>query len=153
MVFIVISIIATKYGLGKHLADIDLAFFPRLLTLLPIAQFFAVTSVAVSKSSFILTLLRLVQKGWQKGALWFLLATVNGSLLSVSIVQFFQCGVPPTPGCVDGSAVIALGIFAAAYSAAVDLVLVAFPSLIIWTLQMSQREKLGIIVSMSLGLV
>ncbi|RWA13734.1 hypothetical protein EKO27_g1375 [Xylaria grammica] len=153
LVFVIISIISTRYGLGSHLDDIDLTLLPRLLKLLPIAQFFAVISVAVSKSSFILTLLRLVQKGWQKAVLWFMLATVNGSLLSISIVQFFQCSEPPTPGCVPGNQVIALGVFAAAYSAAVDLVLVVFPSLVIWSLQMRQREKLGIIISMSLGVV
>ncbi|KAI1427998.1 hypothetical protein F5Y12DRAFT_101439 [Xylaria sp. FL1777] len=153
LVFVIISIITTKYGLGHHLNDIDLTLLPNLLNLLPIAQFFAVISVAVSKSSFILTLLRLVQKKWQKNTLWFLLATVNGSLLSISIVQFFQCSDPPTPGCVPGAQVIALGVFAAAYSAAVDLVLVVFPSLVIWSLQMRRSEKLGIIVSMSLGVV
>jgi hypothetical protein len=101
--------------------------------LLPIGQFFAVISVALSKSSFILTLLfRLVIEPRQKAALWFMLATINTSMLSISIVQFFQCSVPPAPGCVPGDAVIGLGVFAAGYSAVMDLVLTAFPSLLIW---------------------
>lgn len=154
MVFIIISIYSTKFGLGKHLGNLDLTRLPRLLYLLPIAQFFAVLSVAVSKTSFILTLLRLVNKTWHKVALWFMFVTVNASLLSISIVQFYQCPAGPAPkNCVSGDNVISLGVFAAGYSAVMDLVLTVFPSLIIWKLQMKTREKIGIIVSMSLGVV
>ncbi|KAK4225936.1 hypothetical protein QBC38DRAFT_248820 [Podospora fimiseda] len=153
LVFVILSIHSTKYGLGKHFADVDLTLLPQLLYFLPIAQFFAVLSVAISKSSFILTLLRLVTRPWQKASLWFMLITINMSMFSISIVQFFQCAVPPTPGCVDGNHVIGLGVFAAGYSAVMDLVLTAFPSLVIWNLQMQLREKIGVIVSMSLGVV
>jgi len=135
------------------LIEADLTLLPQLLYFLPIGQFFAVLSVAVSKSSFILTLLRLVTLPWQKAALWFMLVTINMSMLSISIVQFFQCSVPPTPGCVNGDHVIGLGVFAAGYSALMDLILTAFPSLVIWKLQMRFQEKLGVIVSMSLGIV
>jgi hypothetical protein len=107
----------------------------------------------VSKSSFILTLLRLVVEPWHKAALWFMLVTINLSMGSISIVQFFLCSVPPTPGCVSSDVVIGLGVFAAGYSAAMDLVLTGFPSLVIWKLQMKRREKVGIIASMSLGVV
>ncbi|KAK4159209.1 hypothetical protein QBC43DRAFT_327629 [Cladorrhinum sp. PSN259] len=153
LVFCILSIHTTKYGLGKHLGTFDLALLPDLLYILPIAQFFAVVSVAVSKSSFILTLLRLVTQPWQRASLWFMLVTINLSLFSISIVQFYQCGLPPTPGCVGGDHVIGLGVFAAGYSAVMDLVLTAFPCLIIWNLQMRFQEKVGVIVSMSLGVV
>jgi hypothetical protein len=85
--------------------------------------------------------------------LYFALASINLAMLSISIVQFYQCGVPPTPGCIANDSVIALGIFAAAYSAAMDIVLATFPSLIIWKLQMQRREKVGIIIAMSLGVM
>lgn len=153
LVFVIISIKTTDWGLGKHLADADLTQLPKLMYYLPIGQFFAVIAIAVSKSSFIITLLRLVTQPWQKAALWFMLVTINGSMGAISIVQFFQCGVPPTPGCIDGNVVIGLGVFAAGYSAAMDLVLTAFPSLVIWNLQMKKREKMGVIASMSLGVV
>ncbi|KAK3986105.1 hypothetical protein QBC44DRAFT_297666 [Cladorrhinum sp. PSN332] len=153
LVFVILSIHSVKYGLGKHVADADLTLLPQLLYYLPIAQFFAVISVAVSKSSFILTLLRLVTRPWQKASLWFMLITINMSMFSISVVQFFQCSVPPTPGCVDGNHVIGLGVFAAGYSAVMDLVLTAFPILVIWNLQMRFQEKIGVIVSMSLGVV
>ncbi|KAL2141605.1 hypothetical protein VTI28DRAFT_2151 [Corynascus sepedonium] len=153
LVFVIISIKATEWGLGKHFAELDQTLLPKLLYYLPIGQFFAVWCVAVSKSSFILTLIRLVAKQWQKVALWFMLITINLSMGSISIVQFFQCSVPPTPGCVDGNKVIGLGVYAAGYSAVMDLVLTAFPSLVIWNLQMQKREKIGVIASMSLGVV
>ncbi|KAK0629553.1 hypothetical protein B0T17DRAFT_589293 [Bombardia bombarda] len=154
LVFCILSMQAAQYGLGKHLVDIDLVNdFPKALFLIPIGQFFAVLSISVSKSSFILTLLRLVTKPYQKVALWFMLLTINGSMLMIAIVQFYQCGAVPTEGCIEGNTVIALGVFAAGYSAAMDIVLSAFPSLVIWNLQMKTREKVGVIVAMSLGLV
>lgn len=82
-----------------------------------------------------------------------MLVTINGSMFSIAIVQFYQCGVPPTPGCVDNNDVIGLGVFAAGYSAAMDLILTAFPTLVIWKLQIKRSDKIGIIASMSLGIV
>lgn len=38
-------------------------------------------------------------------------------------------------------------------SAAMDLVLTAFPTLVIWKVQMVNREKVGVIASMSLGVM
>lgn len=155
VIFVIISIYATKLGLGRHLEDVDLTRLPDLLYLLPIGQFFAVISVAVSKSSFILTLLRLIEGTvyWHKILLWFMLVTINASMFSIAIVQFYLCSDPPTKACVDGNIVIGLGVYAAGYSAAMDLVLTAFPSLVIWNLQIKRQDKVGIIISMSLGVV
>ncbi|KAH8651058.1 hypothetical protein BX600DRAFT_387643 [Xylariales sp. PMI_506] len=153
IVFVSVSIYATKFGLGDHLANTDLSQLPYLLYLLPIGQFFAVISVCISKSSFIITLIRLVVLPWQKSILWFMLVTINASMFSIAIVQFYQCGDPPTQGCVDDNVVIDLGVYAAGYSAAMDLVLTAFPSLVIWKLNIKRRDKIGIIISMSLGIV
>lgn len=74
-------------------------------------------------------------------------------MFTIAVVQFYQCGNPPTPGCVDGKVVIGLGVYAAGYSAVMDLVLTAFPTLVIWNLQMKRSDKIGIITSMSLGIV
>lgn len=180
LAFIVLSIYTTRYGLGSHFSDVDPSLLPEALYLMPIGQFFAVISVAVSKSSFILTLLRLVQVPWQKVTLWFMLGTINAFMLSISIVQFYQCSAAPTKGCIPTNAVVGLGIFAAGCellsraeirglvgsimespdtnnrvtridSAAMDLVLTGFPTLVIWRVQMKKREKIGVIASMSLG--
>lgn len=107
------SCYTTRYGLGYHYVDLDLTLLPEALRLMPIGQFFAVLSVAVSKSSFILTLIRLVMVTWQKASLWFMLVTINTFMLSIAIVQFYQCSDPPTPGCVPTDGVVGLGIFAA----------------------------------------
>lgn len=153
LAYIVLSIYTTKFGLGSHVADVDPALLPEALRLMPIGNFFAVVSVAVSKSSFILTLLRLVRQPWQRVSLWFMLATINVFMLSIAVVQFFQCSDPPSAGCIPTDAVVGLGIFAAGYSAAMDLVLTAFPTLVIWRVQMVTREKIGVIASMSLGIM
>ncbi|KAK8008237.1 hypothetical protein PG991_010788, partial [Apiospora marii] len=154
VVFIILSIYTTGYGLGSHLdASFDMTKLPTLLFYLPIGQFFAVVAVAVSKSSFIITLLRLVEVMWHKIALWFMLVTILLSMGSISIVQFYQCANPAERNCVPSDSVVGLGVYAAGYSAVMDLVLTAFPSVVIWGLQMKTRDKIGIILSMSLGLV
>lgn len=154
VVFLILSIYTTGYGLGSHLdANFDMSNLPTLLFYLPIGQFFAVIAVAVSKSSFIITLLRLVEVMWHKIALWFMLVTILLSMGSISIVQFYQCATPDAINCVPSNSVVGLGVFAAGYSAVMDLVLTAFPSVVIWGLQMKTRDKIGIILSMSLGLV
>ncbi|KAK7755340.1 hypothetical protein SLS62_002566 [Diatrype stigma] len=129
------------------------ANIPKIVDLMAIGNFFAVLSIAVSKTSFILTLVRLVIEPWQKVALWFMASTINLSMLMIAIVQVFQCPAEPAPGCIDGNIVIRLGVYAACYSAVMDIVLSAFPSLVIWKLQMKRREKTAIIIAMSLGVV
>lgn len=126
---------------------------PDLLFWLHVGQFFAVWAVAASKSSFIITLLRLVEVMWQKIALWFMLVTILLSLGSISIVQFYQCAAPGQLNCIPGDSVIGLGVYAAGYSAVMDLVLTAFPTVVISGLQMKTRDKIGIILSMSLGVM
>lgn len=44
-----------------------------------------------------------------------------------------------------------LTFFVPADSAAMDLFLTAFPTIVIWKVQMKKREKVGVIASMSLG--
>ena len=44
-------------------------------------------------------------------------------------------------------------ICSAAYSAFLDFVLATFPFVIIYNLQMSKKEKAGVIVAMSLGVL
>ncbi|KAK6823596.1 hypothetical protein PG995_006455 [Apiospora arundinis] len=154
VIFIVLSIYTTTFGLGQHLdASFDMTKLPKLLFWLPVGQFFAVWAVAVSKSSFIITLLRLVEVTWHKWALWFMMITILLSMGSISIVQFYQCATPDQTNCVPGDSVIGLGVYAAGYSAVMDLALTAFPSVVIWGLQMKTHDKIGIIFSMSLGIV
>jgi hypothetical protein len=40
-----------------------------------------------------------------------------------------------------------------AYSAGMDFALALFPTVLIWGLQMNRREKIGVIVAMSLGVL
>lgn len=40
-----------------------------------------------------------------------------------------------------------------AYSAAMDFVLALFPVYLIWHLKMGKREKLGVLIAMSLGVL
>jgi len=40
-----------------------------------------------------------------------------------------------------------------AYSALMDFILALFPTVLIWHLQMGMREKLGVLLAMSLGVL
>lgn len=156
MAFAIVSLHNTSYGLGQHVAVImadNPLNLPKIVQVMAIGNFFAVLSIAVSKTSFILTLLRLVIEPCQKVALWFMASTILLSMLMIAIAQVFQCPGEPAPGCIDGNIVIRLGVYAASYSAVMDIVLSGFPSLVIWKLQMKRREKLAVIIAMSLGVV
>jgi len=131
------------------------------IKLLYIGQLIAGLGAATSKASFALTLLRIAQKPWQIFLLWFFgLSSIFAHALSI-IFTFVACTPvrkvwdPTVPGhCWGFKALLNYGIFMSCkltYSAAIDFVLSTFPTLIIWKLQMNKKEKVGVVVCMSLG--
>jgi hypothetical protein len=77
--------------MGKHLADIPPNDLVQALKLLYIADFFAILACVWSKTSFAVTLLRVMQKPWQKRFLWFLIITMNIAMVLTGILNFAQC--------------------------------------------------------------
>lgn len=114
--------------------------------------------IAWSKTSFALTLLRLVS-GWQKTAMWVIIVTVNVLLILSGLTNLFQCSPvekvwkPYVAGtCWPKNVNLIISIFGGAYSALMDLVLAFAPWFLIWNLRMKRREKFGIAIAMSMGI-
>lgn len=90
--------------------------------------FTAITACWLSKLSFFITLLRIVQNRPQKIVVWFAMTTSSFFLLSLSIIQpFAQCNdIYITENCVPASVAVPYGSAAYAYAA----LMVSYPD---WT--------------------
>lgn len=75
-------------------------------------------------------------------------------LYTTVITTWFKC-VPLSreQQCISSMDFVAYATFAGAYSAAMDFVLAFIPWPLIWSLQLKKKEKLGVAVAMSLGVI
>ncbi|KAK0710755.1 hypothetical protein B0H67DRAFT_539651 [Lasiosphaeris hirsuta] len=153
-----ITVVAVSYGIGRRRALIPPESLVIALKLLYIGRFFGIIALAISKSSFAVTLLHLARGAWQRGVIWFVIISLNLVMWLCGLSLFFQCmpvqkvWISETPGtCWESRVQVNIGIGAGAYSSAMDFTLALFPVFLIWDLQMGNREKLGVVIAMSLG--
>ncbi|PVH91313.1 hypothetical protein DM02DRAFT_664123 [Periconia macrospinosa] len=158
-VYTAIIHVATIYGLGYRYVNIAPNDFPYAMKYMTFGNFFAILALQTSKTSFAVTLLRVVTKTWQTWALWAIIITNNTVLGADAIVSIASCNPIAKrwrfelPGkCVPMSDVINFSVFCGIYSGVMDITLAAFPIVLLQPLQMKRKEKIGICVSMSLGL-
>ncbi|KAH7009008.1 hypothetical protein EDB80DRAFT_683986 [Ilyonectria destructans] len=160
VLYVSLTTASCQRGIGMHLTDIPTDHLSVAIKLLYIGEFFAILAVAISKTSFAVTLLRLAVRPWHSYVIWFIIVSLNTVMLLCGIFQFVQCS--PTEKlwnlnvsgtCWDPRIQINYAIFAGSYSAAADFTLALFPWLLIWHLQMRTREKAGVAVAMSLGVL
>lgn len=148
-------------GLGSHggSSNID----PSSLQLgVVISTIFSALGAAWSKTSFALTLLRITREGsrlvyW---GIWFVIITMNLVLAFNAIIGFIWCDPPQAAwnseingNCWDRAVVVHYTVFGAAYSAAMDFMLAMVPWFVIMKLSMRKKEKLGVVLCMSLGIL
>lgn len=150
----------TKYGLGTHL-DMDATTETKshMQLVVVIATVFSVMGAAWSKTSFAIMLLR-ITKGTMKYVIWFIMISMNLVLTFNAILQFLWCqpayvawhsGQGGT--CWSKNVIVYYSVAAASYSATMDILLAMVPWAVIMKLQMQTREKIGIAVCMSLGVM
>lgn len=120
---------------------------------------FVLISPALSKTSFILTVSK-ISGPKLKIALWVVAASMNVLQAVALIFQFIQCTPlekvwnPFAEGtCWGRQANLGMSMSSSAYSGIVDLVLAAIPWVILKDLQIKRKEKIGIAVAMSLGVM
>ncbi|KAK3373011.1 hypothetical protein B0T24DRAFT_527533 [Lasiosphaeria ovina] len=154
----VLTIVAVNYGIGRRKALIPPGSLVVALELLYIGRFFGIIALAISKSSFAVTLLHLARGPWQRAVIWTILVSLNLVMWTCGFSLFFQCtpvqkawNLDAPGSCWDSRVQVNIGIGAGAYSAAMDFILAIFPTVLIWHLQMGTREKVGVVVAMSLG--
>ncbi|KAF2174499.1 hypothetical protein K469DRAFT_541752, partial [Zopfia rhizophila CBS 207.26] len=149
---------ASKYGLGRHMVDIPKANLPSVLKYMTIGEFFAVIALSISKTSFAVTLLRLVGRTWQIYFIWFVIVSLNIAMWLDAIILFASCtpverkwNKDVSGVCWNRFIVVGFGIFSGAYSGAMDILLAILPVTLMWNLQLERKKKIGVCVSMSLG--
>jgi len=130
------------------------------LKLLYVGRFFGIIAVSTSKTSFAFTLLRLIVKPWQRFLIIFIVVSLNIIMWLCAAFLFLQCSpvekawLLETPGtCWNNRITIGYSIFAGVYSALMDFILALLPWFLVWRLQMKRREKLGVALAMSLGVL
>ncbi|KAL4881372.1 hypothetical protein BJY04DRAFT_227804 [Aspergillus karnatakaensis] len=152
---------AADVGLGRHIQYvamnpqhlIDVARFSS------ISQTLAIMACAWGKTSFAVTLLRIVVARWMTCLLWFIIITMNIVNTLAAIFVFVQCKDPRTnwdksivSECWPTHVFTNYSLFVGAYSGAQDFLLALLPWTIVWNLQMRKKEKIGVAFAMSLGI-
>ncbi|KAF2477262.1 uncharacterized protein BDR25DRAFT_195757, partial [Lindgomyces ingoldianus] len=152
--------VAVSYGLGKHTQDVNPRDMSTALKYMNIGDFFLILAIAVSKMSFSVTLLRITVRGSHKWFIWFVMVSTNLVMFACAFLNLLQCAPVESlwdqnikGKCVPPSMVNSYSIFSGSYSSCADMLLAACPWLIIRHLQMNRKEKAGVIVAMSFGIV
>ncbi|KAK4164281.1 putative integral membrane protein [Cladorrhinum sp. PSN259] len=144
---------------GKHVYDMAPENITPMRFVAVFAGFFSVFAAALSKTSFALTLVRL-SHGWLKGVIWIIIVTVNLVLWSAMISMWTKCtpvqkiwidGVEGS--CISGETIVKFYQFTAGYSGAMDIILALIPWPLIWKITMDKKEKVGVAIAMSMGVV
>lgn len=163
--FAVATTLCVQVGLGSHV-DSSLVNEHHMVGLqlgVVIATTFSVLSAAASKTSFALTLLRITREGEHRfvyWGIWCVVVTMNVVLVFNVILQFIWCYPaakawnPDVQGhCWSRVVVVKYTEFAAYYSAGMDFTLALVPWKVIVGLRMRPKEKVGVLVCMSLGIL
>ncbi|KAK3933797.1 hypothetical protein QBC46DRAFT_401243 [Diplogelasinospora grovesii] len=157
LVFAAIQTWCVSLGDGMHIWLIDPANLPPVFRATTIASAFAICAIAWSKTSFAVTLLRLTM-GKTRMFLWFVIVSINVAMALVALFLMIACWPiartwdPNIPGsCWSPKINEYYGIGASAYSGFMDIVLAFLPWQILLTMRMEFREKVGVLIAMSMG--
>lgn len=149
--------VCVHYGFGKH--SWDITDWPTYLYVNNITGVCSIVAAAWSKSSFAITLLRFTQ-GWKRGFVWFVLVTVNLFLGLSALFTFIQCTPIPRlwDSSVDGHCwnshvIVTYNSFSSSWSGAADICLALLPWTIISRKTLNKKERLGVLLAMSTGIV
>ncbi|KXG52263.1 uncharacterized protein PGRI_085470 [Penicillium griseofulvum] len=153
--------VAATLGLGEHLEIVQKTpdNLIHVALLCNIGESLAIMACTLGKTSFAITLLRIVVQRWMVIVLWFVIVTMNIINILAALFVFLQCKDPrhlwnpmiPSE-CWPSHVFTNFSLFVGAYSGAQDFVLALLPWTIVWNLQMRKKEKFGVAVAMSLGI-
>ena len=87
---VILTTIRIKQGFGKHIEFVDPAVMPSLTVLGRVSSTFSIGAIALSKTSFSLTLLR-ITTGYVRMTLWFVVVTINLTMGSNLVTVWLQC--------------------------------------------------------------
>ncbi|KAK4240614.1 hypothetical protein C8A03DRAFT_31321 [Achaetomium macrosporum] len=125
------------------------------------AGFFSVLAAAWSKTSFAVTLLRLSQ-GWMKAVIWVIIITMNTIMGTAMLFMWIKCRPfakiwdgSIEGWCIDPNKIVVLYQWSAGWSGSSDVILALLPWRILFHIYqtLSTRERFGVAVAMSMGVV
>ena len=155
----VTTVLIREYGLGRHGWDMKPGDPVRFLLLLNSRATIAITAVVLTKTAFNVTLLRLADGATYK-FVWFIIVSMNVLMGFSAAIPWIQCSPlakgwdPTVPGtCWAPGVGTKIWIATGAYSALMDFILAGLPWTFLWSLWMRKKEKIGIAVAMSMGLM
>ncbi|EDU40764.1 hypothetical protein PtrSN002B_002834 [Pyrenophora tritici-repentis] len=146
-------------GFGKRTSDIPVENLVTIALGSSIAASISCFASTLSKISFGVTLLRLTT-GYVRAFVWFCIITLFLIMIPSSMSTWIACrpaakawnsSIEGT--CWDPSRTVNYGIFNAAWCAAADFALALLPWYLIWGLQLRLREKIGVGIAMSMGVL
>ncbi|KAL0942647.1 uncharacterized protein CTRU02_200533 [Colletotrichum truncatum] len=147
-------------GFGRHIWTISDENKKEINLFTILVATFGIIATTTSKTSFALTLYRIVTEAWMKYFLIFIIVTINITMNLVWMFGFAKC--TPLEKVWDGSVpgvcwnkthLVRYQLFAAYYSAILDFVLAFLPWPILMRATMRRRERFGVAVAMSLGAI
>ncbi|KAK0627851.1 hypothetical protein B0T14DRAFT_424442 [Immersiella caudata] len=146
-------------GVGKHTWDFPLENLVEMVRIYTAAGTLAVCASIWSKTSFALTILRLAKgTAWLRGFVWFLIISLNVFMGLTGLFNYIHCwpvnklwDFASEGTCWPVDILINYDIFSAVYSGVVDVILALIPWKIVWGLQMRKKEKVGVVIAMSMG--
>ncbi|CAI6333557.1 unnamed protein product [Periconia digitata] len=152
------SLISYEYATG-YVPPPGYKWDDRMHILINITSCGTLIGQAWSKSAFAVTLLKLTTR-WQQYFLWFCIITMNLYMASKCVVQWGKvCGEKSYNNwyrldfCLDPKFRDDFKEGGNIYNIIMDFIFAAFPWFLTWNLPMRRREKIGLCLAMSLGVV
>ncbi|KAF5021263.1 hypothetical protein F66182_6661 [Fusarium sp. NRRL 66182] len=152
-VFLLITTAVTSWMMVQYFSGGTVIYLGR------IHQNLQSIALGVTKTSFGITLLRLMPSGWQAKVIWATLITMNLQF-AIHIIATWQkiCGTDDQhhisgDKCWHLYQSVTFSVFSAAYSAACDFILALLPWRMIFNLQMKQSDRIGVAVALSMGVL
>ncbi|KAH9885328.1 hypothetical protein F4778DRAFT_761137 [Xylariomycetidae sp. FL2044] len=159
LLFTVFIQVAVHYGLGRNFWHLSLADGSDAIFWTFVANSFAIVGNAMAKLSMGLFLLRVVQVRWHKVALWAAVVVTTATSLALTVMLWNQTTPVKTswdPLRTPGQwniQIQPMSVGLGVWSSICDFFFAIFPWLFIWSLRMSQREKVMLAGGMSLGVI
>ncbi|KAK3348177.1 hypothetical protein B0H65DRAFT_424083 [Neurospora tetraspora] len=156
----IVNTINIRLGFGKHRDNIKHDHLKHINTLTRLSTTAMMLGAVWSKTSFGLTVLRLIRDRAKVRALvLIIIATMNSFIIFNVVAVWVQCGVDDNGNledktyCLSKKFTVSSMMFAGIYSGLMDVVLAILPWCLIWSLHMQRKEKIGIGIAMSMGLL
>ncbi|KAK1756326.1 hypothetical protein QBC47DRAFT_321507 [Echria macrotheca] len=153
------TVMVYEFKLGRHSDELVIPDITRFLLILSSRATTTITATVLTKTAFAITLLRLTA-GRIKQFVWFIIVSMNIAMGFSAAVPWIQCQpldkgwIPDRPGtCWATQVGTKIWIATGAYSALMDFTLAILPWTFLYNLLLQRKEKIGVLVAMSMGVI